>query len=83
MAKFSFVQTLTVTMVFSALVLSAMVIIEANATQKCIEVLYPSGCTPEDCRQKCFQKHNDMRGQCISNVSKTVFACSCIWNCAR
>lgn len=53
----------------------------ANAQKRCLEELYPRGCTLLDCGEKCFKKHRQYGGQCIQNTGMTDFACYCVWNC--
>ncbi|CAN0927480.1 Putative defensin-like protein 157 [Linum grandiflorum] len=77
MAKISFLSIFTIALVFSGMMLFE----EVDAQNRCLETLYPSGCTLADCRQKCFAKHNDMGGSCILNIRTADYSCVCTWNC--
>ncbi|CAN1772691.1 Putative defensin-like protein 157 [Linum perenne] len=76
MAKFSFVQVFMVFLIFSA----ATQIQETSAQKRCVETLYPSGCTLTDCGKQCYVKHQSRGGQCIANQAG-VYACICVWDC--
>ncbi|CAN1772679.1 Putative defensin-like protein 157 [Linum perenne] len=79
MAKISFLHIFTIALIFSGMVLIDQVDAEGK---RCLETLYPSGCTLADCRQKCFDKHHDyIGGQCIANRAMTDYACTCVWTC--
>ncbi|CAN1133816.1 hypothetical protein LINPERPRIM_LOCUS16469 [Linum perenne] len=79
MAKFSLLHVFVVALIFSGMIL----VTEADVVdvQKCVETLYPSNCTPDDCIKKCFDKHQDKRGQCVPDVNHILTSCVCIWNC--
>ncbi|CAN1184683.1 hypothetical protein LINPERHAP2_LOCUS37128 [Linum perenne] len=59
-----------------------MQIQETNAQKRCIETLYPTGCTLMDCGEKCWTKHHSVGRQCIPNKAGTSFACVCAWDCS-
>ncbi|CAK7338810.1 unnamed protein product [Dovyalis caffra] len=78
MATISLTSFVTLVLLFSA----TLVITEVNAQKRCQEVLYNSGCNLEDCRAKCYQKHQSIQGgQCIANPSMTDYSCVCVYNC--
>eukprot|EP00257_Ricinus_communis_P027810 XP_025015224.1 putative defensin-like protein 165 [Ricinus communis] len=78
MANLSFTHFL---IVFLALTAASMVP-EANAQKRCQEELYKTGCTLEDCKKKCYDRHRDLGGTCIQNAAMTAYACYCFWNSA-
>ncbi|GKV25893.1 hypothetical protein SLEP1_g35273 [Rubroshorea leprosula] len=77
MAKFTFTYLLLLVLLLSVV----SMVPQANAQKRCIETLYSSGCTLYDCGQKCYQKHHQYGGQCISNKAQTDYSCVCVWTC--
>ncbi|CAI0406486.1 unnamed protein product [Linum tenue] len=69
-------------MFFFFFLLTAFLLPEVNGqVKRCVETLYPSGCTLADCGQKCYERHQQISGQCIGNESMTNYACVCVWSC--
>ncbi|KAJ6947329.1 hypothetical protein NC651_001883 [Populus alba x Populus x berolinensis] len=61
---------------------SALVAPQVNGEKRCLDILYKSGCTLEDCGAKCYQKHKSIHGgQCIANPAMTDYSCVCAYNC--
>ncbi|GLT96044.1 hypothetical protein SLE2022_136930 [Rubroshorea leprosula] len=77
MAKISFTHLFLLTLLLSVVSMVPRV----DAQKRCTETLYPTGCTLEDCGKKCFQRHNQVGGQCIANAAQTDYACVCVWTC--
>ncbi|XP_048236326.1 uncharacterized protein LOC125371387 [Ricinus communis] len=78
MANLSFTHFLILFLILSA----ASMVPEANAQKRCQEELYKTGCTLEDCKKKCYDRHHDLGGTCIQNAAMTAYACYCFWNSA-
>ncbi|CAN0909810.1 hypothetical protein LINGRAHAP2_LOCUS25976 [Linum grandiflorum] len=63
------------------LVLGAVTMVERVEAKTCAIFMYSSGCTPDDCYEKCKVHGPDYIGVCVPNSKSSSTACDCLYKC--
>ncbi|EOY06249.1 hypothetical protein QUC31_016377 [Theobroma cacao] len=80
MTKFSPTQFLILALLLTLVSMAPQI----DAQQRCEEILDPNNCVLEDCKERCFEKHQSNGGQCVENGGTPLnptFKCLCVYDC--